>query len=79
MSQLEADMATLIGLVRELPTRADLIECKGEILAKLTEFGTTVGGDVGRLLQRYEDLDRRVRLLEDKPNGAQRPRPARVR
>jgi len=81
MSQLEEDIGTILGIVRTLPTRSELDACEERIRTEVRSFGTTVGGDIGRLLQRYEDLERRVRLLEDKkPNGAaERPRPARVR
>lgn len=89
-TQLEDDIGTILGLVRELrtdvsalPTRADLDATEGRILKKLRGFGTTVGGDVGALLQRYEELYRRVVALEDAPSKAngqpERPRPARVR
>lgn len=87
MSQLEDDIGIILGYVRALPTRDELSEkldaSEGRILEKLKGFGTTVGGDVGFLLQRYEDLYRRVLALEDAPakaNGQpERPRPARVR
>lgn len=81
MSQIEEDIGAILGIVRTLPTRSELDACEGRIREELRSFGTTLGSHVGLLLQRYEDLDRRVRLLEDspKPNGQQRPRPARVR
>ena len=69
MSQLEDDIATILGYVRNLPTRDEL-----------REFGATIGKDVGALAQQMETIEAKLnRVLDERPNGQQRPRPARVR
>lgn len=72
--QLREDIRILIGEVRGC--REDVAAARAEILGKLNSFGTTVGGDMGGVLQRLEAVEHAVEILKQ-PAG--RPRAARVR
>jgi hypothetical protein len=69
MSQIEDDLALILSYVRALPTRDEL-----------RDFGATIGRDVGALAQQLDTIEAKLnRVLDERPNGQQRPRPARVR
>ena len=69
MSQLEDDIALILGYVRNAATRDEL-----------KELGKTIGRDVGAIAQQLDTIEAKLnRVLDERPNGQQWPRPARVR
>lgn len=82
IDQVRSDLAELIGLVRQLPTRTELRQTETRIRAEMRSFGTTLGRDMGRVLQKVEaiELRRDSEAESDRKNGNGKPRrPAVVR
>lgn len=83
LDDIRRDIGILIDLVKERPTRTEMVESEGrvrdDIRAEIHSFGTTIAAHVGGVLQRVEaiELRRDNEAAAAARNG--RPRPARVR